>query len=385
MTDEAPVAGNVLVVDDTIENLRLLASVLGNGGFEVRSVSSGKQALQAVERDPPDLILLDINMPEMSGYEVCAALKSRERFSDIPVIFLTASSETADKVRAFAMGGVDYVTKPFQVEEVVARVNAHVALRRTRRDLSRSYERLLELERLRDDLVRMIVHDMRSPLTVLKWSLEYLQGEAGNGLSATAALEVKEASRAVGFVTGMANELLDVSRLEEGKMPIERVPSSLGEMARGVLTGLGSIERGRAIELDVQGPSEAACDRALIRRVLENLIVNGIKHTPANARLRIGVGTIGERVRVVVEDEGAGVPPELRSKIFEKFSAVATRKDQRYHSAGLGLAFCRLAVEAHGGAIGVDSRESTGSCFWFELPVEPAPLSGRASRPSTHQ
>lgn len=373
MTADAAPLGSILVVDDTVENLRLLASMLGETGYEIRAVTSGRQALQAVEHDPPDLLLLDINMPEMNGYEVCAALKARPEFRDIPVVFLTASSETADKVRAFEMGGVDYVTKPFQVEEVVARVKVHVALRRARHDLSQSFDRLLELEKLRDDLVRMFVHDMRSPLTVLKWSLEFLRNEAGPTFSDAANDEIAEALRAVGFVTSMANELLDVSRLEEGKMPVDRTSNDLGEMARDVLTALAGLERGRAIDLDVEGPVDAACDRALIRRVLENLIVNGIKHTPASGRLRVAMTNQGERVRVIVEDEGAGVPAELRTKIFDKFCAVATRKDQKYHSAGLGLAFCRLAVEAHGGSIGVDPREQAGSAFWFELPIAAPP------------
>ena len=157
---------SVLVVDDTIENLRLLSDLLGEHGYEVRAVTNGRQALQAVERDPPDLILLDISMPEMDGYEVCRRLKASERSQDVPVIFLTALTDTADKVRAFEAGGVDYVTKPFQVEEVLARVKTHVALRRAQADLADSYARLRALEQLRDDLVHMVVHDMRSPLPV---------------------------------------------------------------------------------------------------------------------------------------------------------------------------------------------------------------------------
>ena len=167
MNQDACTVASVLVVDDTIENLRLLSDLLGEQGYEVRAVTSGRQALQAVEHDPPDLILLDITMPEMDGYEVCRRLKATERSKDVPVIFLTALTDTADKVRAFDAGGVDYVTKPFQFEEVLARVKTHVALRRAQAALADSYTRLRALEQLRDDLVHMIVHDMRSPLTAL--------------------------------------------------------------------------------------------------------------------------------------------------------------------------------------------------------------------------
>ena len=131
-------SASVLVVEDTIENLRLLSELLGGQGYEVRAVTNGRQAIQAVEREPPDLILLDINMPELNGYEVCRHLKAQERSKDVPVIFITALTDTVDKVRAFDAGGVDYVTKPFQVEEVLARVQTHVALRRAQAGLADS-------------------------------------------------------------------------------------------------------------------------------------------------------------------------------------------------------------------------------------------------------
>src|SRR5262245_9875385 len=140
MTQELTPAASVLVVDDTIENLRLLANMLEEHGYEVRPVTSGRQAVQAAERDPPDLILLDITMPEMDGFEVCRRLRAREGSKDVPVIFLTALTDTADKVRAFDMGGVDYITKPFQFEEVLARVRTHVALKRAQAALADSYK-----------------------------------------------------------------------------------------------------------------------------------------------------------------------------------------------------------------------------------------------------
>src|SRR6188508_3642417 len=137
---------SVLVVEDTIANLRLLSELLGAQGYEVRAVTNGRQAIQAVEREPPDLILLDINMPELNGYEVCRQLRALERSKDIPVIFLTALTDAIDKVRAFDAGGVDYVTKPFQIEEVLARVKTHIALRQAHAELADSYARLRVVE-----------------------------------------------------------------------------------------------------------------------------------------------------------------------------------------------------------------------------------------------
>ena len=362
-----PVA-SVLVVDDTVMNLHLLSDLLGKHGYEVRAVTSGRQALQAVEHDPPDLILLDIAMPEMDGYEVCRQLRAMERSKDVPVIFLTALTDTANKIRAFDTGAVDYVTKPFQFEEVLARVRTHVALRRAQSALAASYDRLRVLEQLRDDLVHMVVHDMRSPLTVLQTSLDLLQRPAA-AVSEEGRPDLLAALEATQILTRMANDLLDVSRLKEGRMPIERAECDLTPIAHEVRSALQKLDLDRPIDIETAGAVSVACDGSLVRRVLENLVSNGIRHTPAGSRLRISLSRGHGRVRVAVHDEGHGVPPEAREKIFEKFGTVEARHDRTYHSAGLGLAFCKLAIEAHGGKIGVDAGRPAGSTFWFELPA----------------
>ena len=189
----------------------------------MRAVTTGRQALQAAEQAPPDLILLDISMPEMDGYEVCRRLKASERSRHVPVIFLTASADTADMVLAFDAGGVDYVTKPFQFEEVLARVKAHVALKRAQSELAGSYARLRALEQLRDDLVRMVVHDMRSPLQSMLDQPPDARPRAASASSATTTgKSLQAAIEATESLSRMANDLFDVSRLEECRMPVDR-------------------------------------------------------------------------------------------------------------------------------------------------------------------
>lgn len=368
MNEEAAPVASVLIVDDTIDNLRLLSDLLGAQGYEVRAVTSGRQALQAVEHDPPDLVLLDITMPEMNGYDVCRRLRAMDRSKDVPVIFLTALNETADKVRAFESGGVDYVTKPFQFEEVLARVKTHVALRRAQVALASSYARLNALEQLRDDLVRMVVHDMRSPLAALLINLRILKRGAA-ALSEDDRSILQSSLDSADILDRMANDLFDVSRLEDCRMPVERAEWDLTRMAHEVRSVLGTLDVDRPIDIETVEPVKATCDGALIRRVIENLVGNGMRHTPAGTRLRLSITRGEDRVRVAVHDQGGGVPPEARKKIFEKFGTVEARQESAYHSAGLGLAFCKLAVEAHGGTIGVDPGVPSGSTFWFELPA----------------
>ncbi len=370
MTLQASSKPNILIVDDTVENLRVLSAMLGEHGYEARSVTSGRLALQAVERDLPDLILLDINMPHMSGFEVCAELQARPELKDIPVIFLTALSDVADKVKAFGVGGRDYITKPFQLEEVHARVKTHVALRRAQLDLSLSFERLASLEKLRDDLVHMVVHDMRSPLTVLAGHLQLLRDSALARLSEEEMEDLSAAERATDVVKHMANELLDVSRLEEGKLPLRREEHNLAALAVAVVKSLGHLAQERVIDLDVQVAATVPYDAGLVHRVLENLLSNALKHTPSGEKLRVSVAADAQRVRVEVADSGPGVPTEARQRIFEKFTTLERATPTTQHSAGLGLAFCKLAVEAHGGAIGVEPGLPRGSIFWFELPLQ---------------
>jgi signal transduction histidine kinase len=364
----AGAAGNILVADDTLENLRLLVSMLSAAGHEVRPVTSGQQALVAAERDPPDLILLDINMPDLNGFEVCARLAASPAVKDIPVIFLTALSDIADKVRAFEVGGVDYITKPFQVEEVHARVRTHLALRRTRVELSRNLQKLQALERLRDDLVHMLVHDMRSPLMALTVQIGLVREEAGDALNERAREDLREAALAAESIARMANDLIDVSRLEHDKLPLDRRDNDIAALVEAAVGAISHLDVQRSIEVDVPPLLALACDGGLVRRVLDNMVSNAIKHTPRGGRVSVRARGSHAGVRVTVADEGLGVPPEARESIFEKFGAVVTRSNQQYHSVGLGLAFCRLAVQAHGGTIGVDSNEPRGSVFWFELP-----------------
>lgn len=368
MMADIRVRDSIMVVDDTIENLRLLTNLLGEKGYEIRPATSGRLALQAAMRSPPDLILLDVNMPEMDGYEVCRQLKEQETLRDVPVIFLTALTDTSDKLRAFAVGGVDYIAKPFQIDEVLARVQVQLELRRARRELASNYEHLRELERMRDNLVHMIVHDMRSPLTTILGRLDLILRRPDNGLSARVTEDLESARRTVGFLAEMTNDLLDVSRMEEGKLPIEHEPCDLAALARDVVADFAGVDRVESITVSPIDSLWALCDPGLARRILQNLVSNAIKHTPDRVTVDIAIEQTETSVHVSVIDNGPGVPLEAREKIFDKFGTATARRDATYHSVGLGLAFCKLAVQAHGGSIGVDAGTSGGSIFWFDLP-----------------
>lgn len=359
---------SILIVDDTIEDLHSLGGILTEQGYDVRRFPNGRLALRAASEDPPSLILLDATMPGMDGFEVCERLKQMDGVRDVPVILLVTADDPTDKVRTFDVGAVDYIMKPFQLDEVHARVRTHVALQHARFELRDNLERLQAAEGLRHDLVRMVVHDMRSPLMVLLGQLDNVRSEADGALRSQVVEYLDEAIQAAEIIEHMANNLLDVSRLEEGKMPVVRNRCDLASVAGEVRARMARWDRTRVIELDAPPPIEMACDERIVYRVIENLVNNAIKYTPAGSPIRISVANSGGRVRVAVADKGPGVPRDAKPRIFDKFATGPTRHNRPYHSSGLGLAFCKLAVEAHGGVIGVDDRESGGSVFWFELP-----------------
>jgi signal transduction histidine kinase len=357
---------SILVVDDTPANLQLLSGMLKDRGCKVRPVSSGQEALQAARRIPPDLILLDINMPEMNGYEVCQRLKADPELKDIPVLFISALNETADKVKAFGAGGVDYVIKPFQFAEVDARVQTHLELRRQKRALQESYERLKELERLRDSLTHMIVHDMRSPLSAIVASLELLQTVMPAQPSDLASM-LRAARSSAAMLTEMVAQLLDISRLEAGQMPLHKTQCDLTKTAQGVIDSLAASTAGRHLRLSAPEPVPALCDADIVRRIISNFLGNALKFTPREGEISTSVTREKTAVRVAVKDNGAGIPPQYHQKIFEKFGQVDGKEKKL--GIGLGLTFCKLAVEAHGGRIGLESQVSQGSTFWFTLPL----------------
>ncbi len=363
---------DILLVDDTPANLKVLANLLKEQGYKTRAAINGKLALQAIERRKPQLILLDINMPEMDGYETARQLKANPEFADIPIIFISALSETDDKIKAFEAGGVDYITKPFQFAEVSARVSAHLELYKLKssleaqnKALSTSLQREKELEALRDNLVNMMVHDLRSPLTGILGYLSLLEMKSDDW-DASSKDFLQNAQDSTDTMVNMITQLLDAHRLEAGQMPLHKERNCLKKVTQKAFEQLGANALKFSWHRDwPEGAVEKEFDANLIQRVIANFLGNAVKFTPAEQNITLRVTSDG---RVEVQDSGPGIPEEDQHRIFEKFAQVESDNQQvRKYSSGLGLSFCQLAIEAHQGKIGVNSELGKGSTFWFEI------------------
>jgi two-component system, sensor histidine kinase and response regulator len=364
---------SILIVDDVPENLRLLSAMLEQTGHRVRPAISARLALMAARREPPSLILLDIRMPEMDGLEMCRQLKADETLREIPVIFISALNDTEDKIKAFEAGGLDYITKPFQEREVLARVGTHLKLHHHQNELADVNRQLRELESLRDSLTHMVVHDMNGLLTVILGHLGVLRMIDAGSLTEEGRRSLADAMDGAERLARMVSDILLASKLEAGKLAPRRVPEDLTALARRAAADFGPANNPRRIKINLTSSPECVSlplDSELIGRVLQNLLGNAMKYAPAGSTIALAVTRDGAGARVEVADTGPGIAPEFHQKIFEKFGQVESRKSRR--GTGLGLTFCKLAVEAHGGSIGVKSEAGQGSTFWFTLAPNPA-------------
>lgn len=367
---------NILIVDDQAANLQMLSKILKTRGHKVRPVPNGKLALVAAENDIPDIILLDILMPDLDGYEVCRRFKAHEALKDIPVIFISVLDETADKIRGFQAGGVDYIPSPFQVEEVLARVESHLTLHYYRkalaektRQLEFSYVRLQDVENSRDQLIHMVVHDMRNLLTGVMGFLHLLNVTSESKLGENDTRYLKIALRSADDLTDMINTLLDISKMEAREMNLNLVRCDMADLAHIAMDALSAIRESRSITLNA--PKQAVyvtADRDILLRIIINLLDNAIKFTDDDGTIVLSVEPVEDRVIFAIRDNGPGIPLIYQEKIFEKFGQVEIRRGGQKCSTGLGLAFCKLAVEAHHGKIRVESESDAGSVFSFEIP-----------------
>jgi signal transduction histidine kinase len=372
-----PAPGVIAYVDDEPENLNVLEAALAHAGYRVAVFPRGELLLAAAPDDPPDLILLDILMPGLDGYEVCRRLKADARLRSIPVIFISALSAVADLEAGFECGGVDYVSKPFREAEVLARVRTHIALRRAHAELAAAHAHLQELERQRDTYVQMLIHDMRSPLQGILGHLELVEeSRAGGALQAADRESLQDAIHGTQILARMVSTAIDLSRMESADLPLRRVPVAAPELFDAALKqACGPANRSRMVACVTTPCPLLFCDVALSVRIVINLLANALKYSPGNSEIAFGADPDPRGVRLWVRDRGPGIAAMYHQRIFEKFGVADQPLGTGSASTGLGLAFCKLAVEGQGGTIGVESEPGHGSTFWFTLPAAAAPAS----------
>ena len=356
---------NILIVDDLPANLKLLGEILKSEGYKIRQVSNGELALQVAEKEKPGLILLDIMMPGIDGYEVCRRLKENEKLKEIPVIFISALNESHDIVRALLAGGVDYITKPFKAEEVKARVSTHVKLYQQSKELQ-------ELNATKDKFFSIIAHDLRSPFVGLLGLSQIMAEDAKTMTSET----VEELSgmlyKSATTLFRLLENLLEWARMQQGVISFNPERFLLIAKVLECLELVRDSSRNKDIETVANVPSdlEVFADVRMFETVIRNLVSNAVKFTPTGGKVIVSARmSEGNSVEINVRDSGIGMAKELMSDLFK--INVKTGRDGTggEPSTGLGLIICKDFIEKHGGKIWVESEPEQGSVFNFTMPA----------------
>jgi two-component system, sensor histidine kinase and response regulator len=353
----------ILIVDDISENLKVIGSILMTKKYNILPATSGRMAIELASGELPDLILLDIQMPEMDGFEVCRKLKEDAKTKNIPIIFLTAKTETENIVNGFEIGGDDYITKPFEPKEMLARVNTHLLLRS-------SMKKLIELNATKDKFFSIITHDLKGPFT----AIVRVANNLNNLIKEKKDKEISDTSQ---ILTDAAKEafallenLLKWSRSQTGRIECKPENISLLDLSKKSMSTLKSIALNKNISLINKIPEKVHvfADENLLNTILRNLISNAIKYTKSEGSVKIWSSEKDKEVEIIVEDTGVGISMDVLERLFTIEMKCFSLGTDNEKGTGLGLILCQEFTKMMGGRIHANSRIGEGSQFVITLP-----------------
>lgn len=369
----------ILVVDDVEQNVAVVSQILRTNGYGVMAAFNGETALRMLEKRIPHLILLDIMMPGMDGFEVCAKIKENENLSQIPIIFLSALSDTDVKVKAFNTGGVDYISKPFQEAEVLARVAVHIKIARLEHEQRELIDQLSERNEEKDRLMQIVSHDLRSPLGGIKGLSQIL----ADGEEAEMPELVREFSEIIvqtsDTLLNLVNDLLDLAKIESGKQRVNLAEFDIIGTLQNAVKLQEKVAQSKGLQLIFEQtlatvPFQIVADEPKIMQVINNLLSNAIKFTPKGGSVALRVQPQNDdRLLIMVQDTGIGIPAEHLPRVFEKFGSHQRSGTSGEKGTGLGMTIVKRFVELHGGAIDVESQQGKGTTFTMSLPIIAVP------------
>jgi len=359
----------VLFVDDTPDNLELLEFVLKKKPLVMLQATSGKACLEIAEREKPDVIVLDIQMPEMDGFETFRRLRANHTTEKIPVIFLTASKRDPQSIaEGILLGAEEYLTKPIDVDELLARVRSIYRVSLMER----------ELERLRAQFTAMLVHDLRNPLTVIRASIEDIVNHytQTNFIDRDSVGVLNTILSSTGGILALVNDLLDLSKYQAGQIELDKNIITIHEVIEGSLNLIGLQFKRKEIDIRFDFESDLPkikADQRKLEQVMNNLLSNALKFTIRGGTVSINVALTRvddtPSMKISVTDNGIGIPSDELPILFDHFRQASSAKHTTEKGTGLGLAICKLIVQAHNGIIGAESQLGKGTTIYFTLPL----------------
>ncbi len=357
----------ILIVDDDRLSIRILGGILKTDGYVWSEAHTGEGAIELYKTFQPDLILMDVLMPGIDGFETCRRLKQTFGEKSAPVIFITAKTESEDVVKGLSAGGVDYLPKPFKPKEVLARIRSHLQSQALLEQLSKA-------NAAKNRFLGMCAHDLRNPLASIRGLAEFLRDGALGPLNADQLDMVQTIHSASQSMLDMVNELLDVATIESGELKLDVKPHNLGELvAKSVaLTNMEAAKKKTHVTFaPPPTPITPSIDPAKMKQVIDNLLSNAVKYSPPGSAITVLAGTDASLgiCSVAVRDQGPGIPDSERDKLFKDFGRLSSKPTGGEKSTGLGLAIVRKIVEAHHGTIIAENLPNRGCEFRFTLPL----------------
>lgn len=355
---------NILVVDDNPENLKVVSGFLKDSGYKIALALNGASAMKVLHDNPIDLILLDIMMPEIDGFEVCKQIKEIKELREIPIIFLTAKNDTNDIIKGFQAGGIDYITKPFIYDELLIRIKNHI-------DLSKSRKKLLDTLKTRDKLYSIIAHDIKGPFGNISMLISLI----ANGMIDTASEQFKnlmiQLEKSTKDTYTLLNNLLEWTKLQVGNITLKPQNINLSLLLADCVQLLQGNATNKKITIrsEIEEDLYGFFDEVTIHSVFRNIITNAIKFTPENGTIQIQSEKNNQFITIHITDNGVGIPNEIIEKIFTKNEHYTTRGTNNEQGSGLGLHIIKEMTEQNKGKVSIESKEGEGTKISISIPV----------------
>jgi two-component system sensor histidine kinase/response regulator len=360
----------MLIVDDEPANLLLMRRVF-TPEFEITAAQDGQEAVNALGREPFDIVLLDIMMPVLNGLQVLKIIRSSPELASLPVILVSALDEGPDIANGLALGANDYITKPVDVNVVMARVQTQLMLQRMLEERSETIHDLRRVQEIRERFFRIATHDMKSPLTNIRLAYFLLRKQLGD--NPAFANPLQSIGSSVDKMQQIIHDFLDNALLHSGKLDLHIEPITVEKLVFDVAEQYELAAAHKQITLQVgKTPGTIHADYARMSQVLSNLVSNALKYSPEQTTVRLWSEEHRTMVALFVADEGPGIAPHERDKLFKEFGRTSAQPTGGESSTGLGLWIVKHLVNLHGGVVGVDCPTEGGSIFWASLPARAA-------------
>lgn len=383
MFKEIPQNAKVLIVDDSKESIDLLEYFLKPAGYNLLKAYDGPSAIELVKKDTPDIILLDVMLPKLNGYQVCEKLKKDRSTFHIPIIMITVLKELKDKIKALEAGADDFLSKPFDSVELLTRVKSLLRIKfyyeeiiKRNRELEKQQEALLREDLLKKELTNLIIHDMKNPLFVIQGNLQMMELTKSAPSSESSEVYTQRIARSSRSLLRMILNLLDISRLEQQLMEIEPVYSDLNSMISDIIESFKDIpeHQSKSVHMKLREEfSKIYVDKDIFERVLENCFNYVFQNTPEFMSIDVETGKLNDdKICLKITYNGKPIPDEYKEKIFLKHAQPELKKAGYKPARGLGLIFCRLAMEAQNGMVYLDANLKDQNRFLIEIPTHKA-------------